>query len=279
MGLKQRLYDLLVSLSLDNWLSELIVSIAVIIIWIFIAIIVIKLMKRVTYRVFKVDKRSPRTLTIAKLSNSVFRYIVWFSIVMVILSELEVDLTPFIASAGILGLMLGFGAQEIVRDFMTGFFIMFEGSFDVGDMVEIDGFKGNVTSLGLRTTKIRNWLGEVKMINNGNIKSLINFSRNDSLAVVDFQVAYETDLEELVKLMVPFVEQMFEKYEKIIEKPEFKGVKGLGNSGIDMILTAKTKANEHFQVQRDLRREIVGYLKANDVEIPYPHMVVLNGES
>lgn len=279
MGLKQRLYDLLVSLNLDSWLSELIVTVSVVVIWIFIAIITLKVVKKITYNVLKVDKRSPRTLTIAKLSNSVFRYIIWFSVAMIILSELDIDLTPFIASAGIIGLMLGFGAQEIVRDFMTGFFIMFEGSFDVGDVVEIDGFKGNVTSLGLRTTKIRNWLGEVKIINNGNIKSLINFSRNDSLAVVDFQVSYETNLEDLVKIMEQFLDLMFEKYDKIIEKPEFKGVKSLGSSGIDMMLTAKTKANEHFQIQRDLRREIVGYLKEHNIEIPYPHMVVINGKS
>ncbi len=276
MSLKTKMFDVLADLGLNSIIAELIVTVASVIIWIFIGIILIKLMKRATYRLFKLDKRSARALTIGKLLNSIFRYIIWFIVGIVILGDLNIDVTPFIASAGVIGLAIGFGAQEIVKDFISGFFIIFEGSFDVNDVVEISGFKGNVISLGLRTTTIKNWKGEVKTVNNGDIRSLINFSKDNSVAIVEFSVAYDTDLVRLKTLMVGFEELIGTKFKGMVESPKYLGISELADSSINLMMIARTKPNEHYQVQRDMKQELIIYLNENKVEIPFPHMVIVN---
>lgn len=276
MGIKEKLIEILQDFNLDGFFAELIITVAMILIWIVLAIIIIKSFKGISYKALKIEQKSARTLTIFRLVNSIFRYFIWFIVFIFILGELNIDVTPFIASAGVIGLAVGFGAQSIVKDFISGFFIIFEGLFDVGHVIEVDGFKGNVTTLGLRTTTITNWKGEIKSINNGDITSLINYSKNDSIAIVEFGVAYDTDLDKLKKLMDEFVKESHSKYEDIIEEPVFKGVNGLGDSSIDMLLIAKTKNNQHHQLQRDLRKDVVQVLEKNDIEIPFPHVVVKN---
>lgn len=277
-GLKLQLFELLQDLGINDILSNLIVSVVTIVLWVFIGLLVNIIVKKIIYRVLKIGDNNARALTIGKLVSSVIKYVVWFIVGMVILSELNIDVTPFIASAGVIGLAIGFGAQEIVRDFISGFFIIFEGSFNVGDVIEVDGFKGNVLGLGLRTTSIQNWKGEIKIINNGDINSLINFSKADSIAVIDFGVAYETDLAKLSKLMESFVKETFNKHDEIIEIPKFLGVIELADSSINLRVIAKTGSMKHFQVERDVRKDVVTYLSKNDVDIPFPQLVIRNHE-
>ena len=234
------------------------------------------LVKHILFKVLRLKRKGPRAITIGKLTSSISRYFIWFIIGMVILGELNIDVTPFIASAGVIGLAIGFGAQEIVKDFISGFFIIFEESFNVDDVVEIDGFKGNVLSLGLRTTRIMNWKGEVKILNNGDIRSVINFSKSDSIAIILFGVSYDTDLLKLQELMKVFVQNTYLKYDEIIETPSFSGITELGDSCINMRLIAKTESLKHYQVERDIRRDLVIYFNENDIEIPFPQLVIHN---
>ena len=276
MSLKTEMNDILTDLGLNSVISEVIVTVASVLIWIIVGIILIALVKRATYKLFKLNERSDRALTIGKLLNSIFRYFIWFIIGIVILGELNIDVTPFIASAGVIGLAIGFGAQEIVKDFISGFFIIFEGSFDVNDVVEIHGFKGNVISLGLRTTTIKNWKGEVKTVNNGDIRSLINFSKDNSVAIIEFGVAYDTDLGKLKELMATFVEEIGTKFPGMVEAPNFLGVNELADSSINCLMIAKTNPQEHYSVQREIKQAVVTYLNNNNIEIPFPHMVIVN---
>lgn len=271
----------LLGLSEDSTNAELvrlIVIAANVVIWIIIAFIVNRISKAVIYKVMRVEKKGARALTIAKLLNSVVKYVIWFVVTMVILSSLGVDLTPFIASAGVVGLAVGFGAQEIVKDFISGFFIIFDGEFEVGEIIEVDGFKGTVLTIGLRTTVIENWMGQRKIINNGAIEKIVNFSRNNSLAIVDFGVAYDTDLLKLSDIMPAFLEQTKNKYEVITEMPSFLGVIELADSSINMRLIAKTETMKHFQVERDIRKDIVLYFREHDIEIPFPQVVIHNAQ-
>lgn len=263
-------------LNLSTVLSEAILTIVMIVVWIIVGILASNIVRVIVFRTMKVSKQEARALTVAKLLSSIMRYVIWFIVVLMILGELNIDITPFIASAGVIGLAIGFGAQEIVRDFISGFFIIFEGSFNVGDVVEIEGFKGNVKSLGLRTTIIENWLGEQKIINNGKIGSIINYSNNDSIAIIDFGVSYDTDLSSINELMEHFVSDTMKKYDVIIEVPQFLGVIELAESSINMRMLVKTKAMQHFQVERDVRRDLVEVLLKNKVEIPFPQVVVHN---
>jgi small conductance mechanosensitive channel len=257
-------------------ISNLITSLIMIAAWLLIGIISTIIIKYVLFKLFKIKSRGARALTIGKLFSSMTKYVIWFIISMIILSELQIDVTPFIASAGMIGLIIGFGAQEVVKDFISGFFIIFEESFNVGDMIQVDGFKGVVLELGLRTTRIKNWKDEVKIIRNGDIDSLINFSKEDSIAVIDFGVSYNTDLVKFPKLMDKFIKSIDGKYDNIIEKPQFLGVVELDNSSINMRVIAKTVAVKHFQIERDIRSDLVIFCSSNNIEIPFPQLVIHN---
>jgi len=275
-GIREILYDFLISLSFPEVLSNIVVIILTILLWVLVGILAQLLIKKILYRVLKIKQKGPRALTIGKLAASISKYFIWFIIGMSILREMNVDITPFIASAGVIGLAIGFGAQEIVKDFISGFFIIFEESFNVDDVVEVDGFKGKVLSLGLRATRIQNWKGEIKIITNGNINSIINFSRADSIAIVEFGVSYDTDLLKLQELMAVFVQNTYLNFEDIVETPVFFGITELADSSINMRLIAKTETMQHFQIERDLRRDLVLFFNDNNIEIPFPHLVIQN---
>lgn len=275
-GIKEFLYDLLIDISLPEVIANIVVIAITIVVWIFIGIISQFIVKHLLFKVLKLKEKGPRAITIGKLTSNISKYFIWFIIGMIILNEMEIDVTPFIASAGVIGLAIGFGAQEIVKDFISGFFIIFEESFNVDDVVEIDGFKGNVLSLGLRTTRIQNWKGEIKILNNGQIKSVINYSMADSIAIIEFGVSYSTNLLELQELMGDFVENIYLKYDNIVDTPSFSGIIELADSSINMRIVAKTKTMQHFQIERDIRRDLVILFNENNIEIPFPHLVIQN---
>ncbi|QMS85037.1 mechanosensitive ion channel family protein [Candidatus Xianfuyuplasma coldseepsis] len=276
-GIGEVIYNIFVNnLNIPESLSEFVIIGFSIVTWLLLGFIINRVSKPVINKLLRIEKKGARAKTVANLLWSVTRYLVWFIVLMLIFSSLGVDLTPFIASAGVVGLAIGFGAQEIVRDFMSGFFIIFDGEFQVGEVIEVKGFKGTVIMIGLRTTVIENWKGERKIINNGNIDSVINFSRNQSIAVVDFGVAYDTDLQKLTEIMPAFLEQEDERYGDIVEMPKFLGVTELADSSINMRIIAKTEVMKHFQVERDIRKDLVMYFSENEIEIPFPQVVVHN---
>jgi len=275
-GLKDYLVTYLEGNGIELGLASAIIAIVAVVLWVIIGIVFIKISKLVVFRIMRPDKHGVRALTIAKLLSNIVKYLIWFVVVIISLTELSIDITPFIASAGVIGLAIGFGTQEIVKDFITGFFIIFDQSFDVGDIIEVDGFKGTVQELGLRITRIRNWKGELKIINNGDIQTLINYSKADSIAIVDFGVAYETDLLKLQDLMEPLLDQIKNSYEDITDSPSFLGVTELADSSINLRVIAKTKPMQHFAVERGIRKDIVVYFKEHGIEIPFPQIVVHN---
>jgi len=274
--LKELMAKLLESLNVQLELSNLIISAVVVILWIIIGLISINVVREILFKVFKIRDRGPRSLTIGKLISSISKYAIWFVVTMIIFSELEIDVTGFIASAGVLGLAIGFGAQSIVKDFISGFFIIFEESFNVGDVIEIDSFKGTVLDLGFRTTKLKDWKGDIKIVRNGDINSLINFSKAESTAIIDFGVSYNTDLNVFKVKMEVFIESIKGKYIVVIEPPKFVGITQLDDSSINMRIIAKTNPNQQYQVERDIRGDLVLFFKENDIEIPFPQLVIHN---
>ncbi|MBN2605309.1 MAG: mechanosensitive ion channel family protein [Bacilli bacterium] len=276
-SIKTFMYNEFIDIGFIATISNLLSSLIMVVIYIIIGVFATFVVKQILHKLFKVKQRGPRAVTIGRLLSSLSKYMIWFIMGIVILGELSVDITPFIASAGVVGLAVGFGAQEIVRDFITGFFIIFEEEFNVDDIIQVDGFKGRVLELGLRTTKIQNWLGEVKIINNGNIKSVVNYSKRNSTAVVDFGVAYNTDLMKLQLLMDEFIATLQPKYSNISELPKFLGVTELASSSINMRLIAVTNSMQHYQVERDIRKDLVIFFTEHDITIPFPQVVVHNG--
>lgn len=276
-NLSEAISNVLVDLwEINGDVLDIIIIGVTVVLWVVLGFLLIKISNFIIQRALKVSKKDPRSLTISRLVKSIIRYIVWFIVILLVLGELGVDITPFIATAGVLGLAIGFGTQELVKDFISGFFIIFEKTFNVDDVVEIDGFKGNVKSLGLRSTVIQNWKGEVKTINNGSIGSVVNFSKNDSVGIVDFGVSYDTNLENLVVLMNEFLDTAQEKYAVIKERPSFLGVTELADSSINVRIIFKTEPMQFFATERDLRKDVVTFLTEKNIEIPFPQLVLHN---
>lgn len=230
--------------------------------------------------VFKVRSRSPlkfterREATLSKLLENVLTYVIYFISLMTILSTLEIDVKGLIAGAGIVGLAVGFGAQNLVRDIITGFFIIFEDQFSVGDYVRIGSAEGTVEEIGLRTTKIKSWTGELHIFPNGNITEVTNFSIHNSIAVVDVSIAYEENIEEAEKVMQELLLALPQKYEDLVNPPELLGVQTLGASDVVIRIVAETVPMRHWYMARMIRKEVKLCLDEHGIEIPFPRMVM-----
>ena len=265
----------------DLWIgmTEITIRISLIVI---IAGIVVKIGKKVIANIFMIREKSAlrtserRETTMLKLLNNILTYVVYFIAIMTILSVLEFDVKALLAGAGILGLAVGFGAQSLVKDIITGFFIIFEDQFAVGDYVRVNAFEGTVEEIGLRTTKIKGINGEINIIPNGNILEVTNFSIYNSVAVVDIGIAYEGDVDEAERVIRNMLERLPERYEDLMSTPQLLGVQSLGPSEVVLRITAETAPMRHFYIARELRKELKNTLDKHGIEIPFPRMVMYN---
>lgn len=245
-----------------------------------IANLCIRVGKIVIHNIFKVRERSPlrtserREATLEKLLDNVLSYLVYFIAFVTMLSTLNIEVKPLLAGAGILGLAVGFGAQNLVRDIITGFFIIFEDQFSVGDYVRIGQFEGTVEEIGLRTTKVKSFTGERNIIPNGNITEVTNFSIHNSMAIVDVGIAYEEDLDRTEKVLKELLETLPEKYEDILNPPELLGVQNFGPSEVTMRIVAETAPMKHLYVSRMIRKEVKHWLDEHGIDIPFPRLVM-----
>ncbi|WP_346014174.1 mechanosensitive ion channel family protein [Sporosarcina sp. E16_8] len=247
---------------------------------ILLSIIVVKIGKSVIRRAFKVRLKGAlrhterRETTLVKLLQNTLSYVVYFAAILAILSAFTINVTGILAGAGVLGLAVGFGAQSLVKDIISGFFIIFEDQFSVGDYVQIGLTVGTVEEIGLRTTKISAYGGEVHIIPNGNISEVVNYSINNSLAIVDIRLGYETDIAKTEKLLEEYLANLSVGYEALISQPIIVGVQDLGASEIVMRITAETQPVMQYAIARQLRRDLKLFLDQNGIEIPYPKMVM-----
>ncbi len=215
-----------------------------------------------------------RRRTLANLTLSVSRYLGWIIALLIVLAIWGINIGPALAGLGILGLVIGLGAQKFINDLISGLFIIFEQHYDVGDIIETNGFKGEVIDIGLKTTRIKNWKGEVKILSNGSISDTINYSRNPSLAIVDFSIAYAEDVEKTIALLKKELPKFSKSYPEIIEDPEILGVVELAGSSVNIRVIARTQMNQHFNIERQLRAFIKATLDKHNIEIPFPQIVV-----
>jgi len=269
------------------WIGLFVVFLKVILITV-AAIVLVKVLRMLIRKTFSVRIKGPlvynerRQQTLSKLLSNVVAYVVYFIAVVSILATFTIDITGLIAGAGVLGLAVGFGAQNLVRDVITGFFIIFEDQFSVGDYVRIGIAEGTVEEIGLRTTKVKAWTGELFIFPNGNIMDVVNFSIHNSIAVVDINISYESDIKLVEELIMEFLNSLQERYEQIIKPAELLGVQNLTTTEVVMRITAETMPMQHFAVAREIRRDLKDFLDQRGVEIPYPRMLMVQrspGES
>ncbi|NLM45762.1 MAG: mechanosensitive ion channel family protein [Firmicutes bacterium] len=214
--------------------------------------------------------------TVQALSLSIWRYVVYFFAALLVLSNLGVAVGPILAGAGIVGLAVGFGAQNLVKDVIAGFFLLLEDQFAVGDFVVLGGYAGIVEDMGLRTTRIRDASGELHIIPNGMIDVVTNRSRGSMQAVVDVSIAYEEDLEKALALLSEVSAAYAREDQDVLEGPAVLGVVDLSAEGAVVRLTARTVPMAQGKVERNLRRAIRKSFAAAGIEIPYPRRVCIS---
>ncbi|MGM0881503.1 MAG: mechanosensitive ion channel family protein [Bacillota bacterium] len=212
-----------------------------------------------------------RMTTVGKLMKNVVSYVIYFITAMLILSEFGIDLGPLLAGAGVLGLAIGFGAQSLVKDIITGFFIVLEDQFAVGDVIQTGQFKGTVEMIGLRTTRIQSWTGEMHIIPNGMINEVTNFSINNSLAIVDISIAFEEEVDRALEVIRSTMISM--KDENLVNAPEVLGIQAIAPTGVTIRVIAECLPNSHPIITRKMNMEIKKALDASGIEIPYPRVV------
>ncbi|MED1864996.1 mechanosensitive ion channel family protein [Fictibacillus nanhaiensis] len=251
---------------------------------IILAIIFKYIVKAAIANIFKVRLKSPLRLserrenTLFRLLDNVASYVIYFVAILTVLTEFGVDIKAILAGAGVVGLAIGFGAQSLVKDIITGFFIIFENQFSVGDTVRITNFEGTVEEIGLRTTKIKSWTGELHILPNSSITEVTNFSVHNSIAVVDLSIAYEEDIDKAQNIIQDVVKNAKPNYPEMVKEPEVLGVQMLGASEVVIRVTAEVLPMTHFKIARELRKTLKHELERAGIEIPYPKMVTYQKE-
>jgi small conductance mechanosensitive channel len=220
------------------------------------------------------ETTSRRAQTLQILLRSVITYLVFFMACMMVLQVFNVNTSAILASAGILGLAVGFGAQNLVKDIISGFFILFEDQFSVGDFVQIDTVTGTVEEIGLRTCKIRQWTGQLSIIPNGGITRVTNYNRGPMLAQVTVGIAYEEDIDRTIKVLQEECEAAKGEIEALIDIPQVQGVTELALTSVNIRVVATTQPGEHWAVERELRKRFKYALDRAGIEIPYPKQIV-----
>ena len=219
--------------------------------------------------------RKGRIGTLVTVISSLIKYISVLVAFCWILSIIGVNVSTIFASVGIFALILGFGAESLVADLVTGVFILFENQYNVGDIVEIDGFRGKVKEIGIRTLSLEDTGGNIKTINNSELKNIVNRSNQRSVAVCDVSVSYNTDIEELEEKLVNMLQKIKAKHTDIfIGRVEFVGVEALADSGVVLRIIADVSEENIFKGRRLLNKEIKIMFDKDGIIIPYPQVDV-----
>ncbi|MDM5335665.1 mechanosensitive ion channel family protein [Ureibacillus composti] len=273
----ERIWNYLSSQELWDFVMVASIKITAIII---VSYLVILIGKKLITRIFGLRMKTPinqserRSKTIVKLLHSVLSYVVYFSAIIAILSALKIQVMGLLAGAGIAGLAIGFGAQSLVKDVITGFFIILEDQFGVGDYIRLNAAEGTVVEIGLRTTKIIGSTGEQYIIPNGLITDVINYSVNNSKAIIDMQVGIDADIEKVENLVTDYLNTLPEQFEELITVPSFLGVQNVVGTEVTIRIIAETKPLQHYGIARVIRRDVKDLLDKNGIPMAYPKMML-----
>jgi small conductance mechanosensitive channel len=257
------------SLIADNYLRFIETFTVILFIWILI---------KVTHWIFVLTLSEKRRQSAGiNLLKSFLKYVYIFLGGIFILTAWGVETATLLLSVGLLGLVVSFGAQGLVEDLISGLFIIIEKQFEVGDIVFIDGFRGRVLEINLRTTKFLDPSNnDVKYISNSEIATVLNLSQHLSIAFTDMSIEYGADLKAIEKICIEFLPKLKEKYAEIEETPNYYGVAELADSAVLIRFGALCKEDNKFKVRRILNRELKLLFDENNINIPFPQLVLHN---
>ena len=215
-----------------------------------------------------------RGKAIVDIICSLIKYAAIIVLLFFILKTVGVDTAAILAGIGILGLVVGLGAQPLIADIIAGLFIVFEKVFDVGDIIVVDGFRGTVKEIGIRTTQIEDIGGNIKIINNADLKTVINMTNQLSLAVCDIGIEYGESLERVESILKAHLDEVKAAIPDIKEGPYYRGVSELGDSAVVIRFVAQCDEDVRYQVERDMNRQFKLLFDKNNINIPFTQVVI-----
>lgn len=261
----------------DNWLNIVIV-IGILLVVIIVVVIVARRIRRLIERKVSDDKRviKKRTLTFTSVVSNLIIIISVVAALLIIADQVGISVTPLLAGAGVASIVIGFGAQSLIKDLINGIFILLEQWYQVNDIITIGDTTGTVERLNLRTTVIRDLEGTLHFIPNGEINKLSNRTHTWSRALIQVGVHYKEDIDKVIKVLEEIFNELIsdKKYKKsILEKPEIMGEGGvseLGDSAVVFTIICKVKPGQQWTIARQLRKRIKQRFDREGIEIPYP---------
>jgi len=234
-------------------------------------VIGIVLLRVVSYVINKISKNKyvdKKKKTIISLIKNILKYLVYIFVILSVLSVYGVDTSGILASLGIAGLVIGLALQDIIADFVAGIFILFDNQYTIGDIVEINGFKGEVVGFGLMSTKIKNATGDIMILSNSSFKEVINYSMENYSLLITLDVAYNTDIDKLEKVLKDLEEEV-KKMENVVGDYNLLGINEFSSSSIKYLVSIQCKANCQYQIKRDYFKLVKKAFDKNKIEIPY----------
>jgi len=245
------------------------------IILVFVVVYIVRTLTALIFSFIHFENRHKETLKV--LLESVIGYGAVLVGIIISLSILGVNMVALFASVGLASLIVGFSAQQIIHDIIAGIFLIFEGQLNVGDIVTINGFRGTVAKIGIRTTQLLDIGGNIKIINNSDINNVQNLSRKQSVAVCDIGMSYNQSIEEAEEVINKTIPYIQKKYPNVFRvAPVYLGVQNLGSSSVDLRIAANVDEGSLYQAKRLMNREFKLAFDANNIEIPFNQLVVTN---
>ena len=235
--------------------------------WIFATLFVERLL---VFILSKIKPEDRRVRTVISVVSNMLKYIAAIVIFCGVLTILGVNIATIVASIGVIALIIGFGAESLIADVVTGLFILVDNQYNVGDIIEVGGFRGTVSDIGIRTTCVTDPGGNVKIINNSDMKNILNRSDKNSKAVAVFPVPYDTDIPDLEEKIPAMLEQIYGYHPDVFKSaPKYLGVDALSASSVDLKFVVEVDESNIYSGTRLLNRELFVGMKKLGVECPF----------
>ena len=238
------------------------------IIYIALGLIIYNIIKIIINKISKNKHIDKKKKTIISLIKNIIKYLIYILMILSILNVYGVNTTSIVASIGVAGLVIGLAFQDIIRDFLSGIFILFDNQYTIGDTVSINNFKGEVISFGLMSTKIKAATGEILILSNSSFKEVINYSIDNTILYITLDVSYDTNIDKLEKVLNDLKEDVM-KIENVCGEYKLLGISEFSSSSIKYLVSIECKPNTHYQIKRDYLKLIRNTFNKNNIEIPY----------
>lgn len=233
--------------------------------------VLLRLQKRLLSLQMRLDER--RRETLQSLFSNVTKYTIYFIWLLTVLPLFGIHIEALLAGAGVAGIAIAFGAQSLIKDIFNGFFILFEDQYGIGDYVTINGVTGRVQSIGLRLTCIKIWTGEVEVIPNSLVGQLTNYSKDNSIAVIEVNIGYQADTQKAIAILGQVVRQMKDEFDEIVGDVSVLGVQALNDSTVTLRAIAECASNEQSGIVREAKLRIHSAFRDAGIDMPYQKVV------